>query len=408
MISRDPSPENRLRDELASRARALRDLEAAFDAIPRPAGAAAGLFDACFELDGDGGAGDSVADSVLDDVMNLLALPPPKTGRIARAESAASNAFSGDAFSGDAAFDSSWALGTLDPSVTCLLPPLTSDGAPGGASGADELWKEIEAGGPLIRGRYVVEELIFRGSLSRVYRGVDEKRGRPVAIKVVASPASDVVRAALEEVHSLDHESILRVDDHGDVGKGGLFLVSPLLGGTTLRGLLSSRRAAPGALLLAFRKASEGVAHAHARHIVHRDLKPANIQVEPDGRTVVLDWGLACREGHTDSPARGILGTPLYMAPEQIEGGPVSPQTDVYALGTLLYEIATGFHPAGPAGDVAQILFRVRKQSPPPPSALGSSLSQPADDVVLRCLAKDPASRYRNAGELLEDLEGLG
>jgi serine/threonine protein kinase len=166
------------------------------------------------------------------------------------------------------------------------------------------------------------------------------------------------------------------------------------------------------------------VAHAHAHNVVHRDLKPANIQVGPAGETTVIDWGLACPAGLKPRSEAEIFGTPLYMAPEQVEGEELTSRTDVYALGTLLYEILTGTHPAGPAGNVPDVLYRVRTHTPPPPSALFPStltlfhngrghpemtrdVLDALDTIVLRCLHKDPEKRFQDAGELLAELEGL-
>ncbi len=263
----------------------------------------------------------------------------------------------------------------------------------------------------LLGGRYSVEILLGAGAVSRVFQGRDRKLGRLVAVKLVAPPMSEVIRRSIEAIEYLNHPSILSVEDMGDLEGGGLYLVLPLLQGSTLNHFFFARGEAPEALILAFRKACEAVAHAHSRGIIHRDLKPANIQVGPDGQTTVIDWGLACHAGEKPKSKKEILGTPLYMAPEQVQGEVLTPRVDVYALGTLLYEILTGVNPAGPAGNILDILYRVRTSTPPPPSALRSNGKIPwdraLDEIVLRCLQKNPAKRFSSAGELLDELEGL-
>ena len=197
------------------------------------------------------------------------------------------------------------------------------------------------------------------------------------------------------------------MEQSGTVGNHGLYLVMPLLEGTTLGQILHARGPAPEALLLAVRRACEGIAHAHARGVVHRDLKPSNIQVEPDGLAVILDWGLACRAGRSPHSGTRLVGTPLYMAPEQVQGGPVTPQTDVYALGAVLYEMITGRHPAGPAGDLEEIFARICGETPPPPSVLVGDVAKGLDEIVMRSLEKDSADRFANAADLLDALEEI-
>jgi hypothetical protein len=278
-------------------------------------------------------------------------------------------------------------------------------------------WKKLWPGKARkleLQRRYVVGEAIFQGGTSRIYRAFDRKLSRDVAVKLVPPPLSRVVREALDVTWGLKHPSILRVEGAGDAGQGGLYLVMPLLEGTTLRKVFFARDPATHALLLAFRRACEGVAHAHAHGVIHRDLKPDNIQIEPDGRAVVLDWGLACRAGEAPGPSSSssplIVGTPLYMAPEQLEGRPVSPRTDVHALGTILYELVTGVNPwgetsRGRASSLRDVTYRIQNETPPPPSLLRNDVPPRLDEIILQSLSKDPARRFEDAEKLLEALE---
>jgi len=299
----------------------------------------------------------------------------------------------------DARFDSA-------ASCTVLFAPPGSKAGETLLESSTDFWEVLS---PLaeLGGRYVLGTALWKGNMSRVFSATDRKRGQTVAIKVIPPVLSELVRRSIEAMESLNHPNILRVEDFGDAGAGGLYLVMPFLEGATLRELLFAHGKASEALLLAFRKVCEGLAHAHAGGVVHRDVKPANIQVEPDGQTTVIDWGLACRAGEKAASDQGILGTPLYMAPEQVEGESLTPRTDVYALGTLLYEILTGVHPSGQGKDLSSIFYRIRTQMPPPPSVLGADVAPGFDEVVLRCLRKDPSQRFQDASELLEELEGI-
>lgn len=278
-------------------------------------------------------------------------------------------------------------------------------------------WDQLAyVAGLVFEKRFEIGTLLAQGGTSRVFQGIDRKDSRPVAIKIISPPFSNVVRRSLEITHSLNHPSILRTEHFGAVnasevgprtGPDGLFIVMPLLRGVNFQTLLRVQKQATDALLLVFRRACEGVAHAHSQGVVHRDLKPFNIQVEPDGSSIVMDWDLACPAGQAAKSEEGILGTPLYMAPEQLNNGPLSARSDVYSLGVMLYEILTGANPAGPGGNLSLIAHRIRKETPPPPSLLRSEIPSALDDIVLRCLQKDPAARYADAAALLEDLEGL-
>ncbi len=257
----------------------------------------------------------------------------------------------------------------------------------------------------VLENRYTLQKILAYGGMSRIFLGIDLRRKLEVAIKVVPPPASALVRRSLEVTRRLSHPNIVRIEHSWSSADQGLFLVMPLLAGTTLRDLLPVSPVAAEVLLHALRGACRGLAHAHAMGVVHRDLKPANIQVEPKGRAVVLDWGLACPEGQ-DARAEGIVGTPLYMAPEQFEGRPATARADVYSLGVMLYQALAGVDPLGAGGDLQDHIFRVRSAVPPPPSAFRKGLRSGLDDIVLRCLSKDPEKRFRDAGELLEELEG--
>jgi hypothetical protein len=253
--------------------------------------------------------------------------------------------------------------------------------------------------------RYEVQAFLARGGTSCVFRGQDLKDRRPVAIKVVPPPFSAVAERSLGLMRRLSHPNVLPVEHAGRPEAGGLYIVLPLLAGVTLEELRRAEGSAVAALLLAFRRACEGMAHAHERGVVHGDVKPLNIHVQPDGRTLVLDWDLASLAVSHRASDGDIIGTPLYMAPEQFDGAPPTRRSDVHAMGVSLYELLTGLNPWGSEAALSEVMHRVRSETPPPPSVLRPGIPGALDELVLRSIAKSPAERFRDAGELLEALE---
>jgi serine/threonine-protein kinase len=251
--------------------------------------------------------------------------------------------------------------------------------------------------------------------MSRVYRALDEKLDRPVALKLLPRALDPLTRESLEATAALDHPGILRPIEMGTL-EGSRYLVLPLVEGTSLHEILRPEAApspalsaARGALLLALRGASAAAAHAHLAGVVHRDLKPANILVTLEGRVVVIDWGIACRAGRRRAEQDGLgnvlVGTPYFMAPEQLRRQEITPRVDVFALGTILYMILTGIHPAGEGGGIHDIADRVLHRVPRRPSAIAEDVPPALDEAAMRALEKEPSRRFGDAGELLEALE---
>ncbi|RMG07992.1 MAG: serine/threonine protein kinase [Planctomycetota bacterium] len=253
-------------------------------------------------------------------------------------------------------------------------------------------------------GPFVVERLIAQGGMGAVFRARHTDTGEPVALKILLPEArqSEVrrrrFRREAELLAALDHPGIVRVLAHGEAD-GVDWLAMEFVEGPTLqldeRGLRSVVRAVA--------QVAEALSVAHARGIVHRDLKPANILIRPDGRPAVTDFGVARDLGLSSSLTKtgtGV-GTPLYMAPEQVRGEETSPATDVHALGVILYEGLTGSLPWGAEHDnVVAATAAILSSRPPPPSKLRPGIPPALDAICLRCLAKDPRRRYADAGEL--------
>ncbi|RMG03200.1 MAG: serine/threonine protein kinase [Planctomycetota bacterium] len=280
------------------------------------------------------------------------------------------------------------------------LPPrqhasTTADARPSGVLGDYELLEQIGAGG-----------------MGVVYRARQKTLNRIVALKTIRPERSrdarlvERFRAEAEAAARLQHPNIVQVFDVGEAD-GLLFYSMQLIEGTTFAelvrdGPLPPRRAAQYVCALA-----EAVAYAHRQGIVHRDLKPSNILLDEHDRPRISDFGLAkVLEADRDWTRTGqILGTPAYMSPEQAGATkhPVGPATDIYALGAILYELLTG-HPPFEGANSMEVLWRVRECEPVRPRRVNRSVPRDLELICLKCLARDPRDRYRNAEALVDDL----
>jgi serine/threonine-protein kinase len=262
-----------------------------------------------------------------------------------------------------------------------------------------------------LRRRYEIRDRAGEGATSVVYSAWDRELGRMVALKLIREKAgfSEVARERFRrEVHaaaSISHPNVVTLHDAGSEG-GRLYLVMEMVDGSPLSERLTKRPA--DELLRVLAKAARGVAAAHEKGIVHRDLKPANILVTTSGEPKVGDFGLAhLADSGTDLTRTGAtLGTPQYMAPEQVQGRSreVTPRTDVYALGAILYELLTGAPPHG-SEDLVELYRRIVSEEPVPPRVRRPSLAADLQTICLKALEKDPARRYSTAKEFADDLD---
>jgi hypothetical protein len=260
--------------------------------------------------------------------------------------------------------------------------------------------------GAALDDRYELHAVIGEGAFGRVYEGRDRRLERPVAVKVIKPWwAEDPAWVADFERET---RLLARISDPGivqiyDVGHApeGRYYVSELVSGENLANRLRRGAVAPWQAAGIAAQLCRALAGAHAQRIVHRDVKPPNILLSNSGQVKVGDFGVAgLAEGSSGAGSQTIVGTPSYMAPEQSRGRPVSPATDVYSAGVVLYEMVAGRRPF--SADSAVELALCHLQDAPPP--LPASVPEPLRQIITRALAKDPAQRYADGGEMADAL----
>jgi len=251
--------------------------------------------------------------------------------------------------------------------------------------------------------------------MSTVYKAFDTKLQRPVAIKVLAGAVADqpgfVARFHQEArlLAALSHPHIIHIYDYGE-DQGAAYMVQELLPGPALEQRIADLKQRDAKLsrdeiILVSRQIGSALDAAHAAGIIHRDVKPSNILWNAAGALVLADFGVAkaLHEERLTQPGM-VLGTPIYLSPEQAQGQPLTPSSDIYSLGVVLYELIAGHPPFEGATSIGVALSHVQK-SPPSLRRSRPDLPLNAEAVVLRALAKQPAARFRSAGELAKALE---
>ncbi|MEU8032540.1 Stk1 family PASTA domain-containing Ser/Thr kinase [Streptomyces sp. NPDC049099] len=263
--------------------------------------------------------------------------------------------------------------------------------------------------GQVLDGRYRVDARIAAGGMATVYRALDTRLDRVLALKVMhptlASDGSFVERFIREakSVARLAHPNVVQVFDQGTDGSY-VYLAMEYVAGCTLRDVLRERGALqPRAALDILEPVLAALGAAHRAGFVHRDMKPENVLIGDDGRVKVADFGLVRSVDTVTSTTGAVLGTVSYLAPEQIEQGTADPRVDVYACGVVLYEMLTGGKPH--SGDSpAQVLYKHIHEDVPPPSALVPGLPYELDELVASATARTPDIRPYDAVALLAQL----
>ncbi|MGW2636252.1 Stk1 family PASTA domain-containing Ser/Thr kinase [Streptomyces sp. NPDC001348] len=260
--------------------------------------------------------------------------------------------------------------------------------------------------GQVLDGRYRVDARIAVGGMATVYRALDTRLDRVLALKVMhptlAADVSFVERFIREakSVARLAHPNVVQVFDQGAEG-AYVYLAMEYVAGCTLRDVLRERGALqPRAALDILEPVLAALGAAHRAGFVHRDMKPENVLIGDDGRVKVADFGLVRSVDTVTSTTGTVLGTVSYLAPEQIEHGTADPRVDVYACGVVLYEMLTGGKPH--AGDTpAQVLYKHIHEDVPPPSAVVPGLAYELDELVAAATARSPGLRPQDAVALL-------
>jgi eukaryotic-like serine/threonine-protein kinase len=261
--------------------------------------------------------------------------------------------------------------------------------------------------------RYHVESLLGSGGMGKVYKARDRELERTVAIKVLRPDLMTDPMALQRFKHelllasSISHPNILRIHDLGEYNSVKYISMAYVDGGDLTQLLRREGRLPLERVLNIMRQLSAALAAAHAVNIVHRDLKPQNILLDRDDHVYVSDFGIAkTLESDRTSVTRpgDVLGTPLYMSPEQVEGKPVDHRSDIYTLGLIFYEMLTGILPF--SGDSTfQLMYQRVHQLPKRPELVIPDLPSYLSRICLKCLEKEPAQRYQSANEFLVDLE---
>ena len=273
-------------------------------------------------------------------------------------------------------------------------------------------------------GPYEIQSPLGAGGMGEVYRARDTRLGRDIALKILPETftrESDRLHRFEQEARSvaaLNHPNILAVFDIGE-SSGSPYMVSELLEGETLRGVLDRGVVNPRKAIDYAVQIAQGLAAAHDKGIVHRDLKPENVFVTKDGRIKILDFGLAklaqkataaTSDGATmtsSHTAMGVvMGTASYMAPEQVRGDPVDGRTDIFAFGAVLYEMVSGDR-AFRRDTAAETMTAVLKEDPPELTNTGHAVPPSLDRIVRRCLEKNPEQRFQSAKDLSFALSAL-
>jgi serine/threonine protein kinase len=271
-------------------------------------------------------------------------------------------------------------------------------------------------------GAYRLISLIGHGGMSEVYRAEHKLMQRLVAIKLIrvtedqadSRHAAERFRQEAKMLSSLNHPNIVDVHDFGKEGEF-IYMVMELLPGSSLRQLLQTSVVFDFKTSVAvFIQVCEALKHAHEHNVIHRDLKPGNVMITPDGKVKLLDFGVAkllrpdAFDYQLDTEDDFLLGSPPYLSPEQCQGLPLDPRSDIYSLGCLMYETLTGHLPVIGHNSMETVQKHLR-YTPRRFKNVAPDLNIPAgaELVTIKCLQKQPQARYQTVDELLKDLQAL-
>jgi len=260
-------------------------------------------------------------------------------------------------------------------------------------------------------GRYRVVRELGRGAMGIVYLAEDDQLQRQVAVKTLLLPDDPNERKHLEArfrqeakaAGGLNHPGIITIHDIGREGDF-LYIAMELLQGTELRDRLAQGPLPVDEALDIGVQVGAALAAAHARGVVHRDIKPGNIMLLAGGVAKIMDFGIArMQTSEVRTQSGTMMGSPKYMSPEQVTGHTVDHRGDIFAMGTMLYEMVAGV-PAFSGDNLGQLLNAIMHGTPPAPSQFRVGVPEALDAVLARAMQKNPAMRYQDAGEMARDL----
>lgn len=259
---------------------------------------------------------------------------------------------------------------------------------------------------------FKIEEKLGEGGMGVVYKAHDTKLERTVALKFISSdstPSEEDKERFLQEaraVAKINHPNICSIHSI-DEYEGQQFIEMEYIEGQTLRQKINESDRIESDLFRDYAlQLTEALAVAHQKGIIHRDIKPENIMVDNNGRVKIMDFGLAKLKGMQHYTKTGsTVGTLTYMSPEQIQSKDIDARSDLFSLGIVLYEMLTGIHPFEAEYKQA-LIFKILNEDPKPPSSIHEGISPELEDLIVRCLQKDPEKRYHSASDIKLELEG--
>ncbi|HEX5759388.1 MAG TPA: serine/threonine-protein kinase, partial [Thermoanaerobaculia bacterium] len=314
---------------------------------------------------------------------------------------------------------SSQPLYVLDGAVAARVAGVqpATDAAPLGAAGVGGEGQPTLSGiapGSLLGQRFEILSVLGAGGMGIVYKARDRELDDLVALKMLKRELwgdrsqLERLKSEIKLARKITHPNVLRTFDFGEID-GVPYISMEYIRGVTLRYLLDETARLPySAGLRLAKQLCAGLAAAHGVGVLHRDIKPENLILEPTGNAKLMDFGIARparREAPGQTQAGWVVGTPQYLAPEQLQGQDSDARADIYSCGIVLYEIFTGRLPF--AGTPVEVMFQHLKEEPPPPSAAWPEVPTRLEAAILRCLEKDPAARYPAVSDLLHELEAL-
>jgi TolB-like protein/Flp pilus assembly protein TadD/predicted Ser/Thr protein kinase len=268
--------------------------------------------------------------------------------------------------------------------------------------------------GQTFAGRYEVIEELGQGGMGRVYRVEDSKTKEELALKLIkpeiASDKKTIERFIneLKIAHKISHRNVCRMYHLGE-DQGNYYITMEYIPGEDLKSVIGMTGCLSLETAIAIgRQICQGLVEAHRLGVVHRDLKPSNVMVDRDGNVRIMDFGIA--RSFRDKGITGagmMIGTPEYMSPEQVQSLPVDLRSDIYSLGVILFEMATGRLPFSGKTPLS-VAVKHQTEIPPDPRKFNPQISQELSRIILRCMEKDRARRYQGASEIQEELERIG